>query len=113
MIHVEDDFRVSHDLLSEYFRALVNRFFKILPIRESEDKSLTTYIRSLQIELTGCGAFIERLDRDPQYLSLLSVLQYLQDNPDCSVKEVRREVFNAISICNKLRDKYSEGGDTE
>ena len=113
MIKPDTDARVSQDLLAEYFRALVNRFFKILPIRESEDKSLTTYIRSLQIELTGCGSFVERLDRDPQYLSLLSVLQYLQDNPSCPIRDVRREVFNAISICNKLRDKYSEGGDTE
>lgn len=97
-------------LLHNYFRKLVNHFFKILPIRENEQASLPTYMRSLQVELLGCKEFIPLLCEEAEYLTLLGILQYLIDNPECSVREVRREVFRAISICNKLKAQYAEGG---
>jgi len=40
-------------------------------------------------------------------VSLLNILQYLIDNPECSLTVVKREVFRAISICNKLKAKYA------
>ena len=101
---------VDTELLINYLKSLVNRFFKILPIRENDDASLAVYMRSLQLEMTGCGDFISALKSDASYLSLLSILQYLIDHPDCSVAEVRREVFGAISICNKLKATYADGG---
>ena len=98
---------LEEDLLNNYFRSLVNHFFKILPMRENEDKSLTTYMRSLQVELLGCKEFLVPMTTDASYLTLLSILQFLIDNPETSVQEVRREVFGAISICNRLRDTYA------
>lgn len=97
-------------LLYNYFKTLVNQFFKILPIRENEEASLPTYMRSLQVELLGCKEFIPLLCEDAAYLTLLGILQYLIDNPQCTVREVRREVFRAISVCNKLKAQYAEGG---
>ena len=41
-------------VLNNYFRTLINLFFKILPIKESGESSLDTYMRSLQAELLGC-----------------------------------------------------------
>lgn len=99
--------QIDSMLLSNYFTALVNRFFKILPIREQESESLSVYIDSLQKELLGCKSLINVIDNDPSYLTLLSILQHFIDNPQCPVKEVRREVFRAISVCNKLQNKYS------
>lgn len=94
-------------MLSGYLRSLVNRFFKILPIREDGESSLDTYMRSLQAELLGCKELILVLNEDPLFVSLLNILQYLIDNPECSVAVVKREVFRAISICNKLKAKYA------
>ncbi len=94
---------ISPRLLQNYFATLVNRFFKILPIRESEEVSLSVYLRSLQVELLGCRDFIPELEDNPSFLTLLSVLQFLYENPKCDVKEVKREVFRAINICNKLK----------
>ena len=45
---------IDSESLNNYLRNLVNRFFKILPIREQDDGSLSTYMRSLQMELLGC-----------------------------------------------------------
>ena len=98
---------ISYNMLKRYLRNLVNRFFKILPLKENNEESLDTYIRSLQAELIGCYDLVVLLHDDPLYLSLLAILQYLIDCPDCEVEIVKREVFGAISICNKLSAKYA------
>ena len=94
-------------MLSGYMRSLVNRFFKILPIRESGEDSLETYMRSLQSELLGFKELIVVVHEDSEFVSLLNILQYLIDNPECSLPVVKREVFRAISTCNKLKAKYA------
>lgn len=94
-------------VLRNYFRALINLFFKILPIWESGESSLTVYMRSLQAELLGCKELIEAIHEDAQFLSLISILQYLIDTPSCDISVVKREVFRAISICNKLKARYA------
>ena len=99
---------VTAELLQNYFTRLVNQFFKILPIRESGEESLTTYMKSLQAELLGCKSLIEGLQNDASYLTLLAILQYLIDHPECSVGVVKREVFQAISICNRLKAQCYE-----
>lgn len=100
-------------VLNNYFRALINLFFKILPIWESGESSLETYMRSLQAELLGCKELIEAIHDDPLFLSLISILQYLIDNPSLQVTTVKREVFRAISICNKLKARYAVPPDEE
>lgn len=98
---------IESEILHNYFRKLVNHFFKILPIREQNEESLTTYMQSLQAELLGCKGLISAIQNDASHLTLLSILQYLIDNPECTVKEVKREVFRAISICNQLKAQYA------
>ena len=98
---------IDSEILHNYFRNLVNHFFKILPIREQKEESLTTYMQSLQAELLGCRELVSAIHNDAAYLTLLSILQYLIDNPECTVREVKREVFRAISICNKLKAQYA------
>ena len=106
MLQTITDVEISADILQNYFKTLINMFFKILPIRESEEPTLEIYMRSLQAELIGCKALIQAVNNDSMFLSLIAILQYLIDEPDCSVEVVKREVFRAISLCNKLRDRY-------
>lgn len=101
---------VTHTLLSNYFRNLVNQFFKILPMRENNEESSTVYMQSLQLELLGCKELILEIKSNPLFLTLVSILQYLIDNPDCEIHVVKREVFRAISICNKLKSIYEKEG---
>lgn len=108
MIETSAGTPLTPELLRNYFKSLVNQFFKILPMRENEENSLTTYMQSLQAELLGCQELIGNLREDASYLTLLSILQYLIDNPDCQVRAVKREVFKCISICNKLKAQCME-----
>ena len=109
-VNTTADTQLSPELVFNYFKNLVNQFFKILPMKESQEDTLPVYIDSLRSELLGCGNLIIGLASDPHYLTLLSIIQYLRDNPDCSVKTTKREVFKAISICNRFKARYTEGG---
>lgn len=107
MLDTSVGIQIDKGILCRYFKRLVNHFFKILPMRENNEDSLTTYMKSLQSELLGCQEFIIVLKQDSNYLTMLSILQYLIDNPTISITQVRREVFRAISICNKLESAFS------
>lgn len=107
MVETTAGMPIDAEVLHNYFRNLVNHFFKILPIREQNEESLTTYMQSLQAELLGCKGLVSAIQNDASYLTLLSILQYLIDNPECTVRDVKREVFRAISICNKLKAQYA------
>ena len=103
MIDTSVNIPISNEMLCNYFKSLVNRFFKILPIREGGEKTLPIYIQSLQSEILGCKELICELKYDSNFLTLTSILQYLYDNPDCPIPDVKREVFRAIGICNTIR----------
>ena len=98
---------LDSEVIGNYFRNLVNAFFKMLPMREDGEPSLGAYMQSLQREILGCKGLIAELQYDSCFLSLTAILQNLIDAPDTRVQDVRSEVFKAISICNKLREKYS------
>ena len=102
--------QVNQALLQKYFKYLINSFYKILPMREKEDTTLSTYMCSLRRELLGCKSLIPQLAEDTSYLTLLSILQYLIDNSSEEVPVVKREVFHAINICSKLEVIYAKGG---
>lgn len=104
---------MSAEALGKYLHNLVNLFFKILPIRESGEPSLRSYMESLQRELLGCQELIVSIHNDALFTSLVSILQYLIDNGESSVAVYRQEVFKAISICNKLKARYTEPGTKE
>lgn len=99
---------IGSQILANYFRTLIGLFFKILPLRESEEPTLGKYVRSLQCELIGCKRLISVLEFDGRFIELISILQYFIDNPDCEVEVVKREVFHAINILNSLSKKYGE-----
>lgn len=99
---------IDDENLGIYFKSLINCFFKILPIRESEEPTLPVYMRSLQVEILGCKQLVCALEKDSSMITLVSILQYLIDTPECPVSEVKREVFRAISICTRLAEKYGK-----
>lgn len=102
--------KMSAPVFDNYLRNLVNKFFKILPLRENEEKTLASYMVSLQREMMGVYSFVVMPECDPMFVSLIAILQYLIDNPESAVTAYRQEVFKSISICNKLRSLCAEAG---
>jgi len=96
---------MSDKLVQRQMEGLVNRFYKILPLRESCEPTLKQYQRSLLREMLGFQELIVVLKYDDRYVSLLSILQYMiSHEPDVDV--TRSEVFRAINIIKNLQKKY-------
>lgn len=94
--------------ICKYFNSLINRFFKILPMRENNEQSLQRYMFSLQRELIGCQKFFPDLEACDPFISLLSNLQYLIDDPNGPVPEVKSAVFRSINICTRLCERFAD-----
>lgn len=100
---------VDETLVAKYFNTLVNKIFKILPIIENREESITVYMESLGVELSGFQSLLPSVGEDPSYLSLLSIYKWLSenvDNADEKYKVIRREVFHAISLCKKMHTQF-------
>lgn len=98
---------VPDELVRNYFNSLINCFFKILPLRESGEETVPVYLESLKLEMLGCNNILKSIHNDARYLTLISILQYFIDHPNCRLYQVKREVFRAIRICNEISERYS------
>lgn len=99
---------IESTLLDNYFHTLVNRIFKILPMRENNEESLGTYLVNLRDEMLGCQGMIPDVKANSLYAGMMFTIQYLVDVPDCSIEDVKSKVFGAISMCNKIASSYSK-----
>lgn len=97
---------INDELFTKKLAAMVNQFYKILPIKESGEPTLESYLKGLQREMLGCKSLILALENDAQYLSLLAILQYMIDN-DCDVATVRSDVFKSIGILKKMQARFN------
>lgn len=102
---------VNYDVLPDemfinYLDFLVGRIFKILPMREQEDDGLYKYMCSLQRELIGNKDLIIELKNDGNFITVLGKLQYLISNKDIDISIFKKDVFDCISLINKLKTEY-------
>lgn len=92
-----------------YIKTLLGKLFKILPLREHEEKSLGEYTDSLWMEMSGAYMTFPCLQERTEYISVLNIVGYLATHP-ISIKQCRREVFKAIGLIEKII--AMTGGDT-
>jgi hypothetical protein len=110
MLHTESGSGIRAEIIADYFHNLVNMFFKILPMKEKCEQSMDVYMQSMLSEMLGGQHLVTEFHDDAMFASLLFILQSLIDNPDWSSRRVKREVFRAISICNKMSSRFREVG---
>lgn len=105
--------QIDDTRIDRYLGSLVDKFFKILPMREENEQSLIEYMRGFQRELISLGELIDYIHDDGTYVSVLLCLQTLIDFVSADggeLKDIKREVFHGISLCNKLKRQCQEGG---
>lgn len=101
--------RIDSAMIGNYFYALVNRFYKILPIKESGEPTLSKYIDSLLREMLGFGELMQAIGQDERYFTLMIILQYFSNHIDeMDSPTVKMEVFRAINIIKTLRRQYGK-----
>lgn len=96
--------------LSNYFEMLINKTFKILPMKESKTDTLKSYIDSFLTELIGNAALLEAMRKEPAFISLLATVSYLA-NCDYDVSVCKKEVFKCIHLLKDIRERCCGGDD--
>ena len=104
-------YAIPNQYFANYFKFLIGRVWKILPMTEEENIHLKDYMESLQRELIGNMNLVESLKYDGYFITLLNKIEFLI-NEKCEHKVLRKEVFECVDLINKLQSKYFNEGDT-
>ena len=93
-----------------YFNFLIDKTYKILPLKEENSSTLKSYLESFLRELIGNQKLIALLVDEPQFISVLNIMQFLiaEEYP---VSVCKKEVFKCIHILGEIKNKYFKGGD--
>ena len=92
-----------------YFKFLINKTYKILPLKEENSDTLKSYLESYQRELIGNMDLVPMLVKEPKFITVLNTIQYLISE-EYSDKVCKREVFKCIRILEEINEKYFKEG---
>lgn len=108
---IEVDYSLlSRKSLANYFDFLIGKVYKILPMKEENCITLSDYLTDLKDELLGNSDLLLFLSEEPQFISLLNIIQFLIGN-EYDQKKCKRKVFTAIHIIEDINNKYFKDGD--
>ena len=99
---------VPNENLSQYFKYLVGKTFKILPLFEEESPTLPSYLKSYQRELIGDSKLFSELSEEPKFITLLATIEYLAHG-DYDHDVCKSEVLKCTNIINDISRKYFRG----
>lgn len=101
---------IPKESFCNYFRFLINKTYKILPLKEEGSETLNSYLESFLRELIGNRELVTVLIDEPRFITVLNTIQYLISE-DYSIKTCKSEVFKCIHILEEINTQYFEGGD--
>lgn len=101
---------MPNQYFANYFDFLIDRVWKILPMREEGNTDLKKYMESLQRELIGNLHLVEELKYDGDFIKIMNKIEFLI-NEEYTHEICRKEVFESISIIETLSDRYNLGGE--
>jgi hypothetical protein len=93
-----------------YFKSLVSKVFKILPLREENVSSLNQYIESLLRELIGNQELADAIKHNEHFLALCGTLQNLLKESD--IKTYKTDVFKCINLVKKIQSSMKDGDES-
>lgn len=99
---------IPNENLSQYFKYLVGKTFKILPLYEENSTTLPSYLKSYQRELIGDSQLFSELRNETKFITLLATIEFLvsgeYDHDVC-----KSEVLKCTNIINDINKKYFRG----
>lgn len=90
-----------------YLSRLVDKLFKIIPLKEVGSPTVDTYIEDLIFELSGNNEVFVETEYNPKLVDIISILEAVK-NEDMNHKEYRRSIFKCITITEQLQEYMSE-----
>ncbi|MBQ0036423.1 MAG: hypothetical protein KBT35_05855 [Firmicutes bacterium] len=100
---------IPKESFCNYFNFLINKTYKILPLKEENSETLKSYLESFLRELIGNKELVPILVSEPKFITVLNTMQYLATE-EYSVEVCKKEVFKCINILKEINDKYFSKG---
>lgn len=101
---------IPRESFCNYFKYLIGKTYKILPLKEENSKTLKSYLESYMRELVGNKDLVSVLVNEPRFVTLLNTMEYLVSE-DYSAAVCKKEVFKCIRILEEINSKYFSDGD--
>lgn len=89
-----------------YLCKLVDRIYKIIPLKEENVDTIGSYIENLIEEIMGNAELINSIDYDSRVMIITSTLCSVTNSNDHDA--YKRSVFKCIRYIEQLKDKVSE-----
>lgn len=90
-----------------YVASLHDKIFKILPMKETGDSTLPTYLCNLCIEIKGAAATYPVLADMREYVDFVNIAHYLSNN-DVETPVIRTQMFRMQSLISAIERKVGE-----
>lgn len=94
---------LSNEVYDDYMTLLINKIYKILPLKEEHSPTVVVYIESLLMEMTGNGKLILLLQNNGRYIGVVNTIESLKDCEDLQI--CKREIFKCIREVEKLKQR--------
>lgn len=89
-----------------YLCKLIDRIYKIIPLKEENVDSVGSYIENIVEEIMGNAELINSIDYDSRIMIVTSTLYSIIDATEHGT--YKRSVFKCIRYVEQLKDKVSE-----
>lgn len=98
--------QISEKDYRNYLIQLKDRVWKILPMYEEENETITDYIESVNFELQGLRGLIGELPHGIWYVKSLATLNQLKIETSIQGKQkkVKKEIFKILNTIDKQID---------
>ena len=94
---------ISDVLTYNYLSRLIDKLFKIIPLKETHSNTVGTYIEDLLFELTGNNSVVEDSAYNPKILDIISIIESIKIQ-EMTHDEYRRLVFKCINTVEQLQE---------
>ena len=94
-------------LCFNYLSRLVDKLFKVIPLKESNSDTVDTYLDDLIFEINGNYSLMKDTNYNPKILDIICILESVRTS-EMTHSEYRRAIFKCISISNQLSEYLKE-----
>lgn len=94
--------KLPYSLTSTYKSLLINRIFKILPLKEEEYSTIDEHIDSLNSELFGFSVLCNDANDAAILISVVNLLEHIRI--EAEHKKYRREILKCCNLIDKVGD---------
>lgn len=93
--------QLPDEMLSDYINKMINKVWKMLPMREENIPTLPIYIEATLREFIAQKELIDCLKDNGNYIEILGIIEGLLKQHDFSA--YRSDVFRAVNLIKKLK----------